>query len=205
MSLINHTICMFGGSWPGDDEAYSAAARCLGRLTAELGWTLLYGGGGHGLMGQAARGALGAGGRVIGVVPEAMRHLEGSLNEGEEIILTRTLGDRKDRMVAASAAFVVLPGGLGTFDEFFEVVTAAQLGFHGKPIVLVDVEDYFTPLIDLLRKAVSKGFAPDVVFRRFTIVKTPEAAVELLSTILTGSRSDDAGGDPIGTIGSLAP
>jgi uncharacterized protein (TIGR00730 family) len=181
MKMKNRAVCMFGGSWSGDNKVFFEAAWRFGHLTAQLGWTLVYGGGGNGMMGQAARAALGGGGRVVGVVPKALRHLEGSLNEGEEIMFTPTLGERKERMIAMSDAFVILPGGIGTFDEFFEVLTAAQLGFHHKPIILVDVEAYFSPLLALLDHGISRRFAPHSIFQYISIVKTPEAAVKALT------------------------
>lgn len=183
---------MFGGSWSGDTDAFNEAAWDLGRLTAQNGWTLVYGGGGHGLMGQAARGALGSGGKVVGIVPQALRHLEGSLSEGEEIVVTQTLGERKDRMIAMSDAFVLLPGGLGTLDEFFEVLTAVQLGLQHKPIILVDVEAYFSPVLALLDHVVSRRFAPDRIFQHFRVVQTPRAAIGVLTEIFAPRGMGDA-------------
>lgn len=148
-------------------------------------------------MGQAARGALDSGGKVVGIVPQALRHLEGSLNEGEEIMVTQTLGERKDRMIAMSDAFVILPGGLGTLDEFFEVLTTAQLGLQHKPIILVDVEGYFSPMLALLDQVVSRRFAPVGIFQRFRVVKTPRAAIGVLTEIFAPRGTEGAAGHPV--------
>jgi len=111
----------------GHAEAYGEAARELGRLIAAKGFSLVFGGGGLGLMGQVARAARDAGAPVIGVLPEFLRALEPPLKSAEELIITPDLYQRKDRMMAMASGFIILPGGLGTLDEFFEVLTAAQL------------------------------------------------------------------------------
>lgn len=177
--VVNRTVCVFCGSSPGGDSAYLAAARRLGERMGAAGHTLVYGGGASGLMGELARTALTAGAKVIGVRPTPLDHLERPLG-GIEMIHTSDLFERKQRMIAMSDAFLVLPGGLGTLDEFFEVVTTAQLGLHEKPIVLVNTEGYFDPLLALLRHVNGAGFIYRDVSRLFQVVDTPDAAIALL-------------------------
>ena len=128
------SICVFCGSSPGAKPVYAETARELGRLLGENGYQLVFGGGGVGLMGEVARAARAAGAPVIGVLPGFLRGLEPPLKSAEELIVTPDLQQRKARMLALADAFVILPGGLGTLDEYFEVITTTQLRVHAKPI-----------------------------------------------------------------------
>ncbi len=175
------TVCVFCGSSPGNDPVYAEAARRLGALLGENGYRLLFGGGGLGLMGEVARAARAADAPVIGILPAFLRHLEPPLEFGEKIVITADLHQRKSRMVSLSDAFVLLPGGLGTFDEFFEVVTSAQLSVHEKPIVLINTRRYFAPLQSLLEHVVAQGFARSGIASLYSIVDTPEEAIDLLN------------------------
>src|SRR4051812_12649231 len=148
--VVKKTICVFCGSSPGGDSAYLDAARRLGERIGAGGHAMVYGGGASGLMGEVTRAALGNGARVIGVRPTPLDHLERPQG-GIEMIQTPDLFERKQKMIAMSDAFVVLAGGLGTLDEFFEVVTTAQLGMHEKPIMVVNTKGYFDPLLALLQ------------------------------------------------------
>jgi len=176
---VKKTICVFCGSSPGGDPAYVASARRLGECLGAAGHTMVYGGGATGLMGEVARTALAAGAKVIGVRPTPLDHLERPQG-GIAMIQTPDLFDRKQKMIDMSDAFVVLAGGLGTLDEFFEVVTTAQLGMHEKPIVVVNTNGYFDPLLALLRHVNGAGFIYRDVTRLFQVVDTPVAAMELL-------------------------
>jgi uncharacterized protein (TIGR00730 family) len=173
---------VFCGSSPGTDPAYSAAARQLGKLIGEGGHRLVFGGGAVGLMGEVAREARDAGAEVIGILPAFLRHLEPPLKSAEELIITPDLQQRKARMLAMSDAFIHLPGGLGTMDEYFEVITTAQLSVHRKPIVLVDVKHYFKPLKALIDHIVAQGFARPEVAALHTFVATPEEAMHAVSS-----------------------
>jgi len=178
-SSANKTVCVFCGSSPGADPAYLETARVFGELAGQKGWRLVYGGGATGLMGEAARAALACGGAVIGVRPTPLDHLE-QPQSGIAMVHTPDLFERKQRMITMSDAFVILPGGLGTLDEFFEVVTTAQLGMHEKPIVLVNTNGYFAPLFALLRHCGTQGFIYRDVSRLIHVVDTPAEAIALL-------------------------
>ena len=174
------TICVFCGSSMGHEEAYGAAARRLGQLIAEKKYALVFGGGSLGLMGQVARAARDGGAPVIGILPEFLRSLEPPLKSAEELIITPDLYQRKDRMMTMESAFVILPGGLGTMDEFFEVLTAAQLEVHEKPIVLVNVNGFFESLNALLDHHVRCGFARSEIHTLYRMVADPEEAMRVI-------------------------
>lgn len=176
------TLCVFCGSSPGNDPAYAQAARTLGRLIGEGGHTLVFGAGNIGLMGEVARAARDAGAEVIGILPSFLRHLEPPLKSAEELIVTPDLQQRKSRMLAMSDAFILLPGGLGTMDEYFEVITTAQLSVHHKPIVVIDVKNYFKPLKALMAHIVEEGFARNEVAALQTFVDTPEEAMRAVNS-----------------------
>jgi uncharacterized protein (TIGR00730 family) len=178
-SPAKRTVCVFCGSSVGRNVAYLETARRAGELLALKGYRMVYGGGASGMMGEVARAALAAGAEVIGIRPSPLDHLERP-QSGMEMIHTPDLFDRKQRMIAMSDAFIVLPGGLGTLDEFFEVVTTAQLGMHSKPIVVVSTEDYFATLFALLRHCGSEGFIYRDVTRLIHVVDTADEAIALL-------------------------
>jgi uncharacterized protein (TIGR00730 family) len=175
-------ICVFCGSSHGADPAFADAARRLGRLIGETGHSLVFGGGNIGLMGETARAARDAGANVTGILPAFLRHLEPPLKSADELVVVPELFERKARMIALADAFVILPGGMGTLDEFFEVVTAAQLGRHEKPVVLVNIARYFDPLEALLRHLVKNGFAQAEVFTLYRMVATVDEAMEVISS-----------------------
>lgn len=176
------TICVFCGSMPGADPAYAEAARKLGTLIGTGGHRLVFGGGGIGLMGETARAARDNGAEVIGILPAFLRHLEPPLKSAQELVITPDLQQRKARMLALADAFVLLPGGLGTMDEYFEVVTTAQLHVHHKPIISIDVNGYFQPLKALLDHIVSQGFARAEIAALHQFVATPEEAMAVLNS-----------------------
>src|SRR5262245_58208412 len=127
------SVCVFCGSRPGARAEYAEAAVSLGRGIAQRGLTLVYGGAKVGLMGLLANGALEAGGRVVGVIPKGLVSKEIAHDGLTELFLSESMHDRKERMIGLSDAFITIPGGFGTYDEFFEVLTLAQIGFHEKP------------------------------------------------------------------------
>jgi uncharacterized protein (TIGR00730 family) len=183
------TICVFCGSSPGTNPAYAEVARELGRLIGEQEHTLVFGGGGVGLMGEVARAARGAGAPIIGILPAFLRQLEPPLKSAEELIITPDLQLRKARMLALADAFVILPGGLGTLDEYFEVITSTQLKVHAKPIILVNVEGYFAPLKALLDHVVAHGFAHADIAGYHDFVATPAEAMERIKSRLVARAS----------------
>ncbi len=151
-------ICVFCGSQAGLSPDYARAAVETGRLLAERGLGLVYGGGNVGLMGVLADAALAAGGEVIGIIPKALEGLEIAHRGLTEFHVVETLHDRKGLMGDLADAFIALPGGLGTLDELFEVLTWSQLAVHDKPCGLVNVAGYYDPLLTLLDAAVREGF-----------------------------------------------
>jgi uncharacterized protein (TIGR00730 family) len=152
------SICVFCGSSPGNDPAYAEAAGRLGRILAERDTTLVYGGGHVGLMGVVADAALGAGGEVIGVMPRSLVDREIGHTGLTKLHVVGSMHERKALMSELSDGFVALPGGNGTLEEFFEVLTWAQLGEHGKPCGLLNVAGYYDPLLKVFDRMVEKDF-----------------------------------------------
>src|SRR5215831_13324119 len=148
------SVCVFCGSNVGRDPAYLKAAVSAGEALARAGLTLVYGGGKVGLMGAVADAALASGGRVVGVMPRALFEREIAHSALSELRVVETMHERKQTMASLADGFLALPGGAGTFEEFFEQWTWAQLGIHGKPVGLLDVNDYFRPLLALIDKIV---------------------------------------------------
>jgi len=157
MSAIK-SVCVYCGSASRVDDVHKEAARELGRALAERDLELVYGGGRLGLMGIVADAALEAGGRVLGVIPEHLKAYELEHTGLTELLVVPDMHTRKRAMVDRSDAFVVLPGGLGTLDEAFEVMSWKQLGLHDKPIVVRDVNGFWTPLIGLVDHMIGAGF-----------------------------------------------
>lgn len=155
-------ICVFCGSSSGNDPVFVEAARDLGRSLAERGLELVYGGGRVGLMGQLADAALAAGGRVHGVIPQRLCDLEVAHQGLSELFVVDTMHARKAMMARLSDAFIALPGGFGTLEELFEVVTWAQIGYHQKPVGILDVAGYYAPLLQFIDHAQATGFVRDV-------------------------------------------
>ena len=173
-------ICVYCGSAGRVDEAYRAAAGRLGALLAQNGIELVYGGGRIGLMGLVADAAIAAGGRVIGIIPAHLHDAEIGHHGVSELVVVESMHQRKQRMFEMSDGFIVLPGGLGTLDETFEIVTWRQLGLHDKPIVIVDVAGYWRKLLDAIDHIVASGFAQPRIYRLFEVVADVEAALEAL-------------------------
>ncbi|MGQ3301027.1 LOG family protein [Reyranella sp.] len=157
--FIPSSLCVFCGSRFGTDPATSETAVALGRLLAAEGITLVYGGGGVGLMGLVANAVLDSGGRAIGIIPNFLLQREAGHPDLTETVVVETMHERKLQMFERSEAFVVLPGGIGTLEEFFEVLSWRTLGLHKKPIVIIDQGGYWQPLAALLRGVVEGGFA----------------------------------------------
>ncbi|HTH18372.1 MAG TPA: TIGR00730 family Rossman fold protein [Magnetospirillum sp.] len=151
-------ICVFCGSSSGTRPVYAEAARAVGRLIAESGLGLVYGGGHVGLMGEMADAALEAGGEVIGIIPEALKRMEAGHTGVTELRVVDTMHERKAMMAELSDAFIALPGGIGTLEELFEVWTWGQLGLHPKPLGFLDVAGYYDHLHTFLDHSVAEGF-----------------------------------------------
>ncbi|MCE0504759.1 MULTISPECIES: LOG family protein [unclassified Roseivivax] len=153
------SICVYCGARDGARPAYAEAAEALGRAIGQTGWRLVYGAGDVGLMGRVARAAQSAGAETFGVIPEHLVRWEVGKRDLTHFVVTETMHERKKVMVMNADAIVVLPGGAGSLDEFFEVLTWRQLGLHDKPIVLMNVAGYWDPLVALLDHVVAEGFA----------------------------------------------
>lgn len=152
------SVCVYCGASPGVRKSYTAAAEKMGQLSAQKGIRLIYGGGNVGLMGTIATSALDIGGEVIGVIPQSLIDREWAHLGLTELKVVQTMHERKAMMEQLSDAFVAIPGGFGTLDELFEIITWAQLQFHSKPIGLLNVDGYFDPLIAFMDQAVREGF-----------------------------------------------
>jgi uncharacterized protein (TIGR00730 family) len=151
-------ICVFCGSSNGFRPAYAEAARALGRVLVDRGIGLVYGGGCVGLMGTIADAVMKGGGEVIGVIPEALVERELAHGDVTQLIVVRSMHERKAKMAELSNAFIAMPGGYGTFEEFCEIITWAQLGLHRKPCGILNVDGYYDPLLTLFDHAVTEGF-----------------------------------------------
>ena len=158
------SVCVFCGSRPGDDPAYAASARDLGRALAAEKLRLVYGAGDVGLMGELAAAAGAAGGATFGVIPAHLVAREVGQRDLSTFVVTETMHERKKVMFMNADAIVALPGGPGSLDELFEVLTWRQLGLHEKPVLLLNVAGYWDPLVALLDHIVAHGFA-DAAFR----------------------------------------
>mgnify|MGYP003441051735 FL=1 len=155
------SLCVYCGSRAGDNAAYEAAARAVGTAIGRRGWRLVYGGGRAGLMGRVADAALAAGAPVLGVIPRSLMEREVGHRGLTELHVVETMHERKLMMAQHSDAFIALPGGLGTFEELFEVWTWRQLGYHDKPVGLLNVDGYYDALLDFMRQTVARGFVSD--------------------------------------------
>ena len=153
-----NTICVYCGSSPGRSPAFLTAAQELGTEIAHRGMGLVYGGASVGLMGELARAVLAGGGKVTGVIPQTLSDQEVAFKELDDLIVVSSMHERKARMIELADGFIAMPGGFGTFDEFFEVLTWAQLGMHAKPCGLLNIENYFEHLQTFLDHAVGEMF-----------------------------------------------
>lgn len=174
------SVCVYCGSRTGAIPAYQAAAETFGAALALEGWRLVYGAGDVGLMGAVARAAQAAGAETFGVIPKHLVDWEVGKTDLTRYVVTETMHERKKVMFMNCDAVVVLPGGAGSLDEFFEVLTWAQLGLHSKPIILLNIEGYWTPLILLIDHVIDQGFADASLKRFISVADTVTEAVEVL-------------------------
>jgi uncharacterized protein (TIGR00730 family) len=180
MSHTIRSVAVFCGARTGVDPAHAEAARKLGAALAEAGMTLIYGGGGIGLMGEVARAAVEAGGRVRGVIPEFLTRIERPYDALTELEITGSMHTRKTRMYELADAFVTLSGGLGTLDETVEVLTWRQLNLHDKPIIVLDVAGWARPFVALLDSIIDQGFAAESHRRLISVAAGVDEAMALL-------------------------
>jgi uncharacterized protein (TIGR00730 family) len=185
MPTPQYSVCVYCGSRFGTDPAYEAAATGLGAGLAENGWRLVYGAGDVGLMGAVARAAQAGGGETLGVIPVHLFEREVGKRDLTQFIVTETMHERKKVMFMNADAVVVLPGGAGSLDEFFEVLTWRQLGLHDKPLILVNVGGFWDPLIALIDDIVARGFA-ETSLRGF--VQVAQGAEDALTRLAAAVR-----------------
>lgn len=179
MSTIRF-VCVYCGSSVGNDARYREAAEGLGRSLGKAGLGLVYGGGGHGLMGVVARATLASGGPVVGIIPDFLVRREGSDIEITEKVIVPDMHTRKRLMFERADAFVALPGGIGTLEELVEMMTWAQLGRHGKPILVADVDGFWSPFLDLLDHMVAKGYLGQDVAERTLVARDIDDVIPML-------------------------
>lgn len=177
-------VCVYCGSGHGTNPAYTAAAQILGRSLAEAGFGLVYGGGSLGLMGEVARATLAAGGHVTGIIPAFLTEREHMLKDVNDLIVTRDMHERKQLMFDHSSAFVALPGGVGTLEELVEQLTWSQLGRHAKPIVVANIDGFWTPFLSLLAHMRNETFIRPGLEVRFKVVDEAADIVPALSAAL---------------------
>lgn len=179
------SICVFCGARPGTNPNHAAAARATGQMIATNGWRLVYGAGDVGLMGEVARAAQSAGAPTMGVIPTHLMSAERGKRDLTQFVITEDMHERKKVMFMNSDAIVVLPGGGGSLDEFFEVLTWAQLKLHHKPIILVSIDGYWQPLLDLLAHLVAQGFADASMQGLFSVVSDVASLERALRSCLS--------------------
>jgi uncharacterized protein (TIGR00730 family) len=174
------SVCVFCGSSNGKGPEYARAAVSLGAELARRGQRLVYGGGDVGMMGTLARSVLAAGGKVTGVIPRKLYELVDHV-ELTELVVAADMHARKARMYEASDAFVALPGGIGTLDELFEAWTWRCIGYHDKPVGILDVGGYYAPLLDFLRRMVDQGFFVREQFEDLVVATDAKALLDELA------------------------
>jgi len=182
MTAIN-SLCVYCGSQVGNSPGHAEAAHRLGVMMAERDIVLVYGGGKIGVMGILADAVIDAGGRVIGIIPNHLQDSEVGHPGVSELLIVDSMHTRKRKMFELSDGFVTLPGGLGTLDETFEIITWKQLGLHDKPIIIVDVDGYWRPLLDLVQGIIANGYARPGVVDLFEVVPSVEGVFEALEAI----------------------
>lgn len=185
------SVAVFCGSNSGHNPVYRAEAVRLGRILAEARVTVVFGAGNVGLMGAVASTAMEHGGRVVGVIPNPLLHIETPLQGTMEYHETETMHERKMLMYSRSEAICVLPGGFGTLDETFEVLTWRMIGIFDKPIVLVDINNYWQPFLAMAEKIIEEGFAAEETRNLFTRIVTVDDVLPTLRKILNGHREID--------------
>ena len=189
MALPNFSVCVYCGSRPGTQPAFAYAAGEVGRWIGEHGGQLVYGGGKNGLMGIVAQATLDAGGTVVGVMPHGLVEREWANTDCTELIVVDTMHQRKAIMAERADAFLALPGGIGTFEELFEIWTLKQLGYIDKPIGLLSVNGYYDKLVEFMAESTNEGFVSDWQMDMLRVDAETEPLLQyLLETSGKGTR-----------------
>lgn len=184
---IPFSVCVYCGSRLGNKPGYQALAQALGTAIGKRGWQLVYGGGRAGLMGTVADATLKAGGRVVGVIPESLMKLEVGHAGLTELHVVDSMHSRKKMMAERSDAFIAMPGGIGTFEELFEVWTWRHLGYHDRPLGLLDTEGYWLPMMAFLQHSVAEGF---MGADQMAMLRVDDDIERLLDAMAAGSGVD---------------
>ncbi|MDB5999563.1 MAG: Rossman fold protein family [Rhizobacter sp.] len=177
------SVCVYCGSRQGVDPAFTDAAQALGSEIAKRGWQLVYGGGRAGLMGQVADAALAAGAPVVGIIPQALMTRERGHTSLTELRVVDTMHERKQLMAERSDAFIAMPGGIGTLEELFEVWTWRQLGYHDKPIGLLNVNGFYDPMLVFLDALVMQGFVMPEQRALLQVTDDPKALLDRMAQL----------------------
>ena len=186
MAEPTFSLCIYCGSRPGENPLFADAARAVGHWIGQHGGQLVYGGGSGGLMGTVARATAEAGGRVVGVIPQSLVDREFANRDCDELHIVQTMHERKALMAERSGAFLALPGGIGTFEELFEVWTWRQLGYHDKPIGLLNAAGYYDGLLTFLQGSVQSGFMGSW---QMNLVDAAAEAAPLLARLVRGAQA----------------
>jgi uncharacterized protein (TIGR00730 family) len=181
-----HSLAVFCGSRVGASPVYANAGRALGRGLGQAGIRLVFGGGRIGIMGVVADAVLETGGTVLGVIPEFLTQWEVAHENVTQLVVTDSMHSRKRHLYEESDAFLVMPGGLGTFDEAFEIITWRQLRLHDKPILLCNVAGSIEPLVATIDHAITNGFADPACRELFEVIEGVPAVLERLKTLPAG-------------------
>ena len=180
--MVIRSVCVFCGSRFGENPSYKEAAKKLGKIFVEKGVTLVYGGGRIGLMGIISETIIDSGGEVIGIIPKFLEKLEIGNTRASELIMTDNMHVRKQEMFARADAFISMPGGIGTLEETLEIITWKQLKLHSKPIIVLNIDGYWSGLKNLIDNTVTWGFADPGIRDLIRIVEDPEDVFPALET-----------------------
>lgn len=183
------TVCVYCGSSSNVRESYKQAARQLGAALVEAGIDLIYGGGDVGIMGITAEAVLSNGGKVTGIIPEFLEKSEIGKDNLTELMVVPSMHIRKQHMAEMSDGFIVLPGGFGTLDELFEILTWRQLSLHNKPIVIVNIDGYWDPLVQMVDHIVAEGFAAE---KNLSLIQTVSRVEDVVPALEAGAAEDNS-------------
>ncbi len=181
-TVMIRSVCVFCGSSLGSRPEYGEAARACGREIARRGLRLVYGGGNIGTMGELSRAALSAGGEVVGVIPRRLYELVDHV-ELTDLVIAEDMHERKARMALEADAFIALPGGIGTFEELFEAWTWRQIGFHAKPVGLLEVAGFYAPLLEFLGRVSAEGFLKRASLEELLVDEDPGRLIDRLDRL----------------------
>jgi len=184
-------VCVYCGSRPGTNPAFMRSAQQIGNAIARRGWQLVYGGGRVGLMGALADAALAAGGEVHGVIPQSLMRREAGHTGLTRLQVVETMHERKRLMAEHTHAFIALPGGIGTFEELFEVWSWRHLGYHQRPLGVLDVAGYYQPLLTMMRQAERDGFVTAEQLAMVTLHESPDALLDAIAALAAPGASED--------------